>query len=385
MASITLRSVKGAPLSNTEVDNNFNNLNTDKLESSAYTASDVLTKIKTVDGVTSGLDADLLQAKSPATAATADTIALRGALGVLDVGTPTTAAHATTKTYVDNLVPTKSTNVAGGLGGQILYQSAVDTTAKLANGTAGQVLQSNGTTIAPSWVTPSGAASTDDTTTNATYYPGIYTAAGGSTLKTSSTKLTFNPSTGTLSATVFAGPVTGLKSATTTVAVDAATAPTNGQALIATSSTTATWQTLAGAASTDDTTTNATYYPGVYTTAGGTTLKTSSTKLTFNPSTGTLSATSLNSLSDQTLKTNVATLTNAVDKVSSLRGVAFDWLDGSGSSYGFIAQEVQPVLPNAVAPMNDNLAVNYSSIIPFLVEAIKEQQKEINSLKALLQ
>jgi hypothetical protein len=47
-------------------------------------------------------------------------------------------------------------NISGGLGGQIHYQSAVNTTALLANGTAGQVLQSNGTTLAPSWVTPAG-------------------------------------------------------------------------------------------------------------------------------------------------------------------------------------------------------------------------------------
>ena len=49
---------------------------------------------------------------------------------------------------------TKSTNIAGGLGGQVLYQSAVDTTTKLTNGTAGKYLQTNGTTLAPSWTTP---------------------------------------------------------------------------------------------------------------------------------------------------------------------------------------------------------------------------------------
>ena len=53
-------------------------------------------------------------------------------------------------------VATKATNIAGGLGGQIPYQSAADTTALLANGTVGQVLQSNGTTAAPSWVTVTG-------------------------------------------------------------------------------------------------------------------------------------------------------------------------------------------------------------------------------------
>jgi hypothetical protein len=46
-----------------------------------------------------------------------------------------------------------ATNLAGGLAGQIPYQSAAGTTAMLANGTAGQILQSNGTVNPPSWVT----------------------------------------------------------------------------------------------------------------------------------------------------------------------------------------------------------------------------------------
>ena len=53
-----------------------------------------------------------------------------------------------------------ATNLAAGLGGQLPYQSAPGTTAMLANGSAGQVLQSNGTTLAPSWV----AAATGDMT-----------------------------------------------------------------------------------------------------------------------------------------------------------------------------------------------------------------------------
>ena len=63
MATLTLRSIKGSPLTITEVDDNFTALNTDvgnRLLSSSYTAADVLTKIKTVDGIGSGLDADLL-------------------------------------------------------------------------------------------------------------------------------------------------------------------------------------------------------------------------------------------------------------------------------------------------------------------------------------
>jgi hypothetical protein len=50
------------------------------------------------------------------------------------------------------LTATTATNLAGGSGGTIPYQSAAGTTAMLANGTAGYILQANGTTVAPSWV-----------------------------------------------------------------------------------------------------------------------------------------------------------------------------------------------------------------------------------------
>jgi hypothetical protein len=98
----------------------------------------------------------------------------------------------------------KATNIAGGLGGQIPYQSAVNTTALLANGLSGQVLQSNGTTLPPSWVTPAGAGSTvtvTDTNTAGTYYPTFVSASGsGQTLRAdiTTTPLSYNPNTNTL-------------------------------------------------------------------------------------------------------------------------------------------------------------------------------------------
>lgn len=67
MATIVLRLVKGAPLTNAEVDANFTNINNElitKLAASSYTAADVLTKLLTVDGTGSGLDADLLDGLS---------------------------------------------------------------------------------------------------------------------------------------------------------------------------------------------------------------------------------------------------------------------------------------------------------------------------------
>lgn len=67
MATLTLRSVKGSPLTNSEVDGNFTALNNElatKLTATDYNASDVLTKLKTVDGEGSGLDADTLRGQT---------------------------------------------------------------------------------------------------------------------------------------------------------------------------------------------------------------------------------------------------------------------------------------------------------------------------------
>jgi hypothetical protein len=91
MAAITLRlgatgatGVKNAPLTNAEIDDNFKNLNTEvgtKLASSTYTASDILTKIKTVDGTGSGLDADLLDGLNAVSGATGASIVSRDSSG----------------------------------------------------------------------------------------------------------------------------------------------------------------------------------------------------------------------------------------------------------------------------------------------------------------
>lgn len=58
---------------------------------------------------------------------------------------------------------TTATNIAGGAGGSIPYQSAANTTALLANGAAGQVLTSQGTTLAPTWTTVSSGPVVSDT------------------------------------------------------------------------------------------------------------------------------------------------------------------------------------------------------------------------------
>jgi hypothetical protein len=226
----------------------------------------------------------------------------------------------------------KATNLAGGSAGQVPYQSAADTTGFTSTGTAGQVLTSQGTS-APTWTTPVAAVTvTDDTTTNATRYP-LYADATSGTLATtfvSSTKYQFNPSTGVLTATSFSGAGTGLtgtasglsiggNAATATSATSATTATnlaggangslpyqtgsgattflgigTTGQ-LLTVAGGVPTWAAApqTGVTITDDTSTNATRYITFTdaTTGTETGLDVSSTKLQFNPSTGTLSTT----------------------------------------------------------------------------------------------
>lgn len=134
---------------------------------------------------------------------------------------------------------------------------------------------------------------------------------------------------------------------------------------------------------TDDTSTNSTHYPNFTAgTSGAQGEKVSSTKLTFNPSTGLLTSTDYNSSSDKRLKSNIKTVEGALDKVNSLRGVTFKWKEGNSDSIGLIAQEVQKVIPEVVTK-DDNgyLGIRYTNIIGVLVEAIKEQQDQINTLK----
>jgi hypothetical protein len=98
------------------------------------------------------------------------------------------------------------------------------------------------------------------------------------------------------------------------------------------------------------------------------------------------------SSSDERLKHNITPIENAIDKVKSLTGVEFDWKPEykhahgyEGHDTGIIAQQVQEVIPSAVRT-NDTgfLAVRYEKLIGLLVEGMKEQQAQINELKAKL-
>ena len=95
--------------------------------------------------------------------------------------------------------------------------------------------------------------------------------------------------------------------------------------------------------------------------------------------------------SDKNLKTNITPIENALDKVLSLEGVEFDFISGANYGYlkkhqiGLIAQDVKKVIPEVVGKNNDGtLGVSYHHLVAILIEAIKEQQQEIEELKKIV-
>jgi hypothetical protein len=103
--------------------------------------------------------------------------------------------------------------------------------------------------------------------------------------------------------------------------------------------------------------------------------------------------------SDARLKDNVKTIDNGLDKIMKLRGVEFDWNATSRKGQhdiGVIAQEVEEVIPEIVrekefkvGEFTDNKqtfkTVDYDKMVGVLIEAIKEQQEQINELKIKLE
>jgi hypothetical protein len=91
--------------------------------------------------------------------------------------------------------------------------------------------------------------------------------------------------------------------------------------------------------------------------------------------------------SDKRHKHNIVLISDALSKVTKLNGVTWEWNDDvnevtkSTPKTGLIAQEVQEVLPEVVREREDGfLALDYSKMMGLMVEAIKEQQKQIDSL-----
>ena len=94
-----------------------------------------------------------------------------------------------------------------------------------------------------------------------------------------------------------------------------------------------------------------------------------------------------NTSSDARLKDNIAVIEFPLEKVSKINGVSFNWNDKQSvyevgkKDYGVVAQEIEQVLPELVTTRDNGYkAVRYEKIVALLIEAIKEQQTQINKL-----
>ena len=284
-ATLVLRTVKGTPLTNIEVDNNFSNLNTfgDVVSSnigvlSALTTTSASNIVFAVNSILSG---NLSQFGS------------------------------TTSTQLASIISDET-----GTGNLVFATSPIFTTPDL--GTPSAVVLTNAT----------------GTVTNLTLV---------------------TPALGTPSAVVL------------TNATGTASSLTVGKITI-----------------TDETTVNASYYPMLSVgTSSGNSANVSSTKLTFNPSTGLLTSTDYNSSSDMTLKQDITLINNPLDIISQLTGFGFTWKNSKEKSYGLSAQEVEKVIPEIVRERPDGTkGINYMNLTAFLIEAIKDLKREIQEIKS---
>lgn len=97
---------------------------------------------------------------------------------------------------------------------------------------------------------------------------------------------------------------------------------------------------------------------------------------------GAVTASSFTETSDRRLKSNIQQLTGALDTVMSLVGTSY--VKDGRESIGLIAQDVETIVPQLVLTADDSMgtkSVAYGNIVAILIEAIKEQQAQIDDLK----
>jgi hypothetical protein len=91
--------------------------------------------------------------------------------------------------------------------------------------------------------------------------------------------------------------------------------------------------------------------------------------------------------SDARLKENIVTIDSALDKVSQMRGVYYNRINDETKTrnVGVIAQEIEAILPEVVHNTDDTKSVAYGNIVGVLIEAIKELNEEVKTLKSKLE
>lgn len=263
----------------------------------------------------------------------------------------------------------------------------------------------------------SNVAITDDGATNAVMFPLFGSATSGNGgVKVASTKLTFNPNTGTLSASAFAGAGTGLTGTASSLTAGAVTNGVyiTGDQSIAGSKTFTDRNTMFGGslaagfagggypaigynitytATTDsyqrivaDACSIVQFYQGGMRFMGAGTGAAGSAsgmgQLALLDVSGNLTATgNVTGYSDIRLKTDLTAIAEPLDKVMHLTGYTYTRKDSGRRDTGLVAQDVQKVLPEAVHE-GEFLSLAYGNLVGLLVEAIKELNGKVERLSA---
>lgn len=146
------------------------------------------------------------------------------------------------------------------------------------------------------------------------------------------------------------------------------------------------WQADTVTTITDDTSTDAVYYPTFATANTGNmaTVKVASSKLTFNPNSGSLAATNFDSLSDVRFKRDLVKIEGALAKVKQLTGYTY-YVDGvEKRQAGLLSQDMLKVQPELVGGDVEKLTIMYGNSIALLVEAVKEIDDKLEEIRNLL-
>ena len=91
--------------------------------------------------------------------------------------------------------------------------------------------------------------------------------------------------------------------------------------------------------------------------------------------------------SDRRIKENINYIQTGLDKILALKPATFDYIDGVKNNIGWIAQDVQEVIPeavNTISEINDQLTLKSDYIVPYLVKAVQELSQQNQDLKSRL-
>ena len=403
MASITLRNVKGSPLTNAEVDANFNNINTElvlKLVATDYSATDVISKVKSVAVATADINVNKLNGLSAATANTVSTVVARDSNGDFSAGTITATAI-----IASTLTGTLTGNVTGTLTGNA---SNVNGVVALTNG-------GTGANDAPTARTALGLGSIATQSASAVQITGgtitglgtplPITSGGSGAANASAARSNLGVQIGS-DVQAYSAELVGLAAASSSTGIYvrlAAGSVTQRSIAVGGNGLTITNPTGVAGNPTINLPTSATPTLGSLTTTGsisvGTTFSVAGASALHALTTegitasGDINATGniTGYYSDDRLKTKLGAIENALDKLCSLEGFYFeanktaqDLGYTAKKEVGVSAQSVQAVLPEVIYPAAIDpqyMTVDYARMMPLVIQAIKELRAEIQALK----